>query len=62
MQSLLLTKVSRLRKAPRIANNFGKQKFKSNNSNSSNFDAQGSYTGVNPYDKYEKPIQDADDL
>ncbi len=28
----------------------------------SNFDSQGSYTGVNSDDKYEKPIQDADDL
>lgn len=26
------------------------------------FDPQGSYTGVNIYDKYEKPVQDADDL
>ena len=26
------------------------------------FDPQGSYTGVNTSDKYEKPIQDADDL
>ena len=28
----------------------------------SNFDSQGSYTGVNKDDIYEKPIQDADDL
>ena len=28
----------------------------------SSFDAQGSYTGVDAYDKYEKPVQDADDL
>ena len=28
----------------------------------SNFDSQGSYTGVDAFDKYEKPIQDADDL
>lgn len=28
----------------------------------SNFDTQGSYTGVNAFDKYEKPVQDADDL
>ena len=26
------------------------------------FDPQGSYTGVNTFDKYEKPVQDADDL
>ena len=52
MQSLLL-KASRLQKAQRIANNF---KLKSN------FDAQGSYTGIDIYDKYEEPVQDADDL
>jgi hypothetical protein len=28
----------------------------------SSFDAQGSYTGVCADDKYEKPVQDADDL
>ncbi len=28
----------------------------------SNFDSQGSYTGVNSDDIYEKPVQDADDL
>jgi hypothetical protein len=28
----------------------------------SQFDAQGSYTGVDCFDKYEKPVQDADDL
>ena len=28
----------------------------------SNFDPLGSYTGVNSEDRYEKPIQDADDL
>jgi hypothetical protein len=28
----------------------------------SDFDVQGSYTGVDIYDKYEKPVQDADDL
>ena len=38
---------------PEIANN---KNFKSN------FDAQGSYTGVDAFDKYEKPVQDADDL
>ena len=37
--------------ALRIVNNFN-----------SDFDTQGSYTGVNSDDKYEKPIQDADDL
>jgi len=37
----------------RIANKF---KLKSN------FDVQGSYTGVDALDKYEKPVQDADDL
>jgi hypothetical protein len=52
VQSLLL-KASRLQKAQRTAN---KQKF------ASDFDAQGSYTGVDVYDKYEKPVQDADDL
>ena len=30
--------------------------------NKSNFDVQGSYTGVDAYDKYEVPVQDADDL
>ena len=52
VQSLQL-KASRLQKAQRIANNF---KLKSN------FDAQGSYTGIDIYDKYEEPVQDADDL
>lgn len=28
----------------------------------SKFDTQGSYTGIDLDDKYEKPIQDADDL
>ena len=28
----------------------------------SDFDAQGSYTGVNSENVYEKPVQDADDL
>ena len=28
----------------------------------SSFDAWGSYTGVDNYDKYETPVQDADDL
>mgnify|MGYP004630101067 CR=1 len=28
----------------------------------SHFDTQGSYTGVDYFDKYEKPVQDADDL
>lgn len=31
-------------------------------SNKSNFDLFGSYTGVSVDDKYEKPVQDADDL
>ena len=39
--------------ARRIANN---KTFESN------FDTQGSYTGVDAFDKYEKPVQDADDL
>ena len=26
------------------------------------FDTFGSYTGVDAFDKYEKPVQDADDL
>lgn len=28
----------------------------------SNFDTQGSYTGTDLNDKFEKPVQDADDL
>ena len=28
----------------------------------SQFDAQGSYTGTDYFDEYEKPVQDADDL
>ena len=28
----------------------------------SDFDLNGSYTGVDAFDKYEKPVQDADDL
>jgi hypothetical protein len=38
------------------------QKIANNKSFISNFDAQGSYTGVDAFDKYEKPVQDADDL
>ena len=58
MQSLrqlkaITLKANRLLKASKTANNC---KFKSN------FDAQGSYTGVDAFDKYEKPVQDADDL
>jgi hypothetical protein len=33
-----------------------------NNDFKSSFDSQGSYTGVDAFDKYEVPIQDADDL
>ena len=46
-------KTKRLLKASRTAN---KCKF------ISDYDAQGSYTGVDAFDKYEKPVQDADDL
>lgn len=28
----------------------------------SSFDVNGSYTGTDIFDKYEKPVQDADDL
>ena len=28
----------------------------------SKFDSQGSYTGTDTFDKYDKPVQDADDL
>ena len=30
--------------------------------NKSSFDPFGSYTGTCEYDKYDKPVQDADDL
>ena len=62
MQRLLLTKVSSLRKTPRIASNLKDTKIKKRLTNESNFDVQGSYTGVDAYDKYEKPVQDADYL
>ena len=39
-----------------------KLKIKHKIAQQSDFDAQGSYTGVDASDKYEKPIQDADDL
>ncbi len=45
----------------KTANNFTKLK-KVKCKMKSNFDSQGSYTGVDAYDKYEKPVQDADDL
>ena len=45
----------------KIANNFTKVK-KTKCKMESKFDSQGSYTGVDAYDKYEKPVQDADDL
>ena len=54
---LLTTKVSN-QKALRIANKIKGLFF----NQSSDFDAQGSYTGVNPTDELEKPVQDADDL
>ena len=38
------------------------RKIVSNNKFKSDFDTLGSYTGVDAYDKYEKPVQDADDL
>ena len=38
------------------------RKIASKKSLASNFDTQGSYTGVSTSDKYEKPVQDADDL
>ncbi len=53
---LLATKVSN-QKALRIAN-----KIRSLFNQASEFDAQGSYTGVDADNKYEKPVQDADDL
>ena len=55
-QRLLLTKVSN-QKASRIAN-----KIRSLFNQKSEYDAQGSYTGVDADNKYEKPVQDADDL
>ena len=61
MQSLTLKRL-RLRKAPRIASNLKDTKIKKKLTNESDFDVQGSYTGVDAYDKYEKPVQDADDL
>ncbi len=30
--------------------------------NQSNFDVTGSYTGINLYDMFDEPVQDADDL
>ena len=33
-----------------------------NKSFKSNFDVNGSYTGTDAFDKYEIPVQDADDL
>ncbi len=39
-----------------------KLQLKNKNSFSSNFDPNGSYTGVNQENPLEKPVQDADDL
>ncbi len=43
-----------------------RRKTVSNNKNLTDFrsqqDSNGSYTGVDAFDKYEKPVQDADDL
>jgi hypothetical protein len=42
-----------------------KKKLKNKNKTleqSSKFDTQGSYTGVDAFDRFEVPIQDADDL
>lgn len=30
--------------------------------NKSNFDVSGSYTGIDLYDMFDEPVQDADDL
>ena len=46
-----MLKTKAQKKALRIASSF-----------SSSFDTQGSYTGVDLDDKFEKPVQDADDL
>ena len=53
MLKAITLKTKRLLKASKTAN---KCKF------ISDYDAQGSYTGVDAFDKYEKPVQDADDL
>ncbi len=46
-----------------VNNYFAKSKKKKHKSkSSSNFDPQGSYTGVCADDIQEKPVQDADDL
>ncbi len=39
-----------------------RKKKRADNRQKSKFDTQGSYTGVDFFDKYEKPVQDADDL
>ena len=39
-----------------------KNKKKKGSKMTSSYDVLGSYTGTNSDDKYEKPIQDADDL
>ena len=55
-RQLLQLKISR-QKVPRIANKkYFIFDFKSD------FDAQGSYTGVNAENIYDSPVQDADDL
>lgn len=45
-----------------MARNKIAKRIVSKKSFTSNFDTQGSYTGVSSFDKYEKPVQDADDL
>ena len=44
---------------PETANNY---RLNSNLRLKSKFDTDGAWTGNNIYDKYEKPVQDADDL
>ena len=39
-----------------------RKKKRADNMQKSKFDTQGSYTGVDLDDEYEKPVQDADDL
>ncbi|MDY6367060.1 MAG: hypothetical protein SPL13_00865 [Clostridia bacterium] len=63
MQRQLLKTPKALKAPRRAAEEKAALKTASNSAKlKSKFDAFGSYTGVDIYDKYEKPVQDADDL
>ena len=52
----IIIKIKRPVKVQKARKTVSKSKFKSD------FDTFGSYTGVDAFYKYDKPVQDADDL